>query len=403
MKELISLKKAEYLLNSISIKAISKKKISVFKSSGRILAEDIIAPLDVPYFTRAAMDGYAIKAEDSQNASTKHPNILKVKGEILNGNQTIKKLDSGQAIKIYTGCIVPKGANAVVRFEDVVESSSTIKLFKTIKPGKNISYKGEDIRRGSLLLNKGCLLRPYHIGVLSSCGFKSILVFKKPLVSIIATGNELIEVGHTPSFAKTINSNSPMIACALRELNCNVLYLGITKDYEPDLIKKLYLAISKSDAVITIGGMSVGKMDIVSKTISKLGKILFHGVRIKPGKPCGAAIIDNKPILMLPGYPVAAFLTFKKFFPIILSKLMDNSEIPDKTTKCKVTIDSSINTPKKLTYFIKVNINNYKAKLVKSKGSGVLSAMLETDAIIEIPEYIDKITENDVLECNLIG
>jgi len=403
MKDLISLKKAEQLLSTINIKVLSKKRVSVFKACGRILAQDIVAPIDVPFFSRAAMDGYAIRAEDTQNASINHPHILKVKGEIINGNQNIKEINPGEAIKIYTGCIIPKGANAVVKLEDVEESSSTIKLFKTILPGKNISYKGEDIHSGSLILKKGRILKPHHLGIISSCGFKSISVFKKPTVSIIATGNELIEVGFNPSIAKTLNSNSPMIYCALKELNCNVLYLGIAKDYEPDLIKKLSLAISKSDAVITIGGMSVGKMDIVSKVISKLGKILFHGVRIKPGKPCGAAIIDNKPVLMLPGYPVAALLTFKKFFPIILSKLMDNSEIPGRAPKCKITINTNIKTPKKLTYFIKVNVDNYVATPIKSAGSGVLSAMLETNAIIEIPEHINVIVKNDTLECNLLG
>ncbi len=399
MKDLISLKKAEQLLSTINIKVLSKKRVSVFKACGRILAQDIVAPIDVPFFSRAAMDGYAIRAEDTQNASINHPHILKVKGEIINGNQNIKEINPGEAIKIYTGCIIPKGANAVVKLEDVEESSSTIKLFKTILPGKNISYKGEDIHSGSLILKKGRILKPHHLGIISSCGFKSISVFKKPTVSIIATGNELIEVGFNPSIAKTLNSNSPMIYCALKELNCNVLYLGIAKDYEPDLIKKLSLAISKSDAVITIGGMSVGKMDIVSKVISKLGKILFHGVRIKPGKPCGAAIIDNKPVLMLPGYPVAALLTFKKFFPIILSKLMDNSEIPGKDMHFFVKPKTKISNPNGLTHLVNVSVYKYLAEPIKVSNHAKLSTMLKVNAIVEIPENINEITPNDLVEC----
>jgi len=400
LDKLIPIEKAIEHLSLVNIKTLSTKNISIFKAANRVLAEDIFAPVSVPFFDKALIDGYAIRAEDTFGASKNSPCILKIKGEILDGSCcTNIHISHGEAIKIYTGCIIPEGANAVIRFEDVEHFSSNIKIFKTIIPGKNISYKGEDIRRGSLILTKGRILKARHLGIISSLGLKSITVFKKPVISIIATGNELIEVGSTPVIAKTLNSNSPMIYAALKELNCNVLYLGISRDTEAEIIKKLSIAISRSDAVITIGGMSVGKMDIVSKTISKLGKILFHGVRIKPGKPCGAAVINNKPILMLPGYPVAALLTFKKFFPLILSKLMDNSEVPGKDMHFFVRPKTKISNPNGITNLVNVNVYKYLAEPVRVSNHSKLSSMLKVNAIVEIPENINEITPNDLVEC----
>jgi len=403
MDTLISLTKTQKILSSIEIKTLEKKNVPIFKAYGRTLAQDIIAPINVPHFNRAAMDGYAIRAQDSLNASPDSPNTLEIMGELINGKQAIKEIEPGKAVKIYTGCIMPQGANAVVKIEDVEEHNNYIKLFKSITVGKNVSYKGEDIRYGSLVLSKGSTLKSYHIGILASLNLKYVPVFKKPTVSIIATGNELIEVGNNITTPKIINSNSPMLYAALKELNCNVLYLGISKDDEYQFKEKLIFAVSRSDAVITIGGMSIGKMDIVSRVVGKIGKILFHGVKIKPGKPCGAAIISNKPILMLPGYPVASLLTFNKFFPIILSKLMDGSKIPIKNIRHTVTIEEDINTPKRLTYFIKLHVNSHTAKQIKSAGSGILSSMLETNAIIEVPESINKIKHGETIECNILG
>jgi len=400
LDKLIPIEKAIEHLSLVNIKTLSTKNISIFKAANRVLAEDIFAPVNVPFFDKALIDGYAIRAEDTFGASKNSPCILKIKGEILDGTTTNINVSHGETIKIYTGCIIPEGANAVVKFEEVEDSPLNIKIFKTIIPGKNISYKGEDIRCGSLILTKGRIIKARHLGIISSLGLKSITVFKKPVVSIIATGNELIEVGSPPVIAKTLNSNSPMIYAALKELNCNVLYLGISKDSEYEIAKKLSIAVSRSDAVIIIGGMSVGKMDIVSKTISKLGKILFHGVRIRPGKPCGAAVIDDKPILMLPGYPVAALLTFKKFFPIILSKLMNNSEIPGKDMHFFVRPKTKISNPNGITNLVNVNVYKYLAEPVRISNHSKLSSMLKVNAIIEIPENINEVTPNDLLECS---
>ncbi len=402
MKELISISKAIEILSFIYVDMLGKERISIFKAKDRVLAQDIVAHIDVPGFDRSAMDGYAIKAEDTFGSSDKRPSSFKLKGD-SDDESAPCRIGHGDAIKVHTGSVVPEGANAVVRFEDAVEVGGSIKVFKTIIPGKNISYKGEDIKCGNIILRSGRILRSQHIGMIASLGYGSIEVYRRPVVAVFATGDDLVEVGSLPTEGKTLNSNIPMIYGSLKELGCKVIYLGIAENKEEGILAKLNLAIEKADAVITIGGMSVGNKDIVPQVIGGTGKILFHGVRIRPGKLCGAAVVGKRPVLMLPGYPVAALLTFKKFFPVILSRMMGNSEYPGKEINFFVRPKTKISTREDSTYLVKVNVYKYLAEPVNIYSDVMLSSMVNVNAILEIPEEINEVTPEDMIECTYLG
>jgi len=294
------------------LKRVDSEVVSVFEACGRILAEDLVARIDVPHFDRSAVDGYAVRAEDTFGASITNPIILKLVGEVEIGEKPCK-LEQGEAVKVSTGSALPKGANAVVMLEYTREFDGNVEIYRAVTPWENVSRRGEDVRAGEIVLRRGEILQPQDVGIISALGYSEIRVLKKPKVAVIATGNELVEVGNKPDIGQVVNSNSPMLCCAIREFNCEPLYLGIAKDDFDELTEKIENAVELADIVILSGGTSVGKRDLVPEVVNKLGRLIVHGVAMKPGMPTGLGVIDGKPILLLPGFPVATLISFYNF------------------------------------------------------------------------------------------
>jgi len=279
------------------------ERLPLSELAGRVLAEPIDSEVDVPAFRRSAMDGYAIRAEDSHGASLYDPLPLTIIGESLPGSEPAFEVGAGEACRIMTGAALPEGADAVLKAEDADEAAGKVSAKAAITPGKNVGRVGEDIRRGQRLLEPGRRLRPQDVGLLASIGCASALVRRRPRVRLLITGSELLEPGEKPRGARIVDSNSPMLK-ALLERDGAVLAELLRLPDDPDQIRAALLAPGV-DLIVATGGSSVGKEDFLPVLVRELGSLPVHGVALRPAAPTGIGLVAGRPVFLLPGNPVS--------------------------------------------------------------------------------------------------
>ncbi len=388
-----------------SLKPLNSEKVEIRESLNRIIAEDIYSEINIPPFDRAAMDGYAIRAENSFGASPKNPKHLALTGMIEIGEYKELKLDKGQAIRISTGAAIPKGADSVIKIEDTELEDEKLTLYTALTPGQNVSRSGEDILKGKHVLKKGTELKAEHIALLASLGIKIIPVMKKPRVMVHATGNELIEVGEKLGPNTIYNSNSLMIANLVRLYGGEVVGESSLKDNK-ELIKKALLdAVKISDLVIFTGGTSVGTRDFLPEVIQETGSILTHGVAMRPGSPILMALVENTLVFCLPGTPVAAYAGFLKFAGPAIRKMM-SSVNADPRIEIKAVMNNDVPVSKMgFVNLLRVELQILDDKIiaipVKLKGSGVISSLTDSDGIVEIPPSQEGLKKGDLVPIKL--
>ncbi len=394
--KLTSLEDAIKKLDS-HIKFTSFEEIQTSTALNRILAEDIVSNVDIPPFNRAAMDGYALKATDTFDASLKNPKKVKLVGKVGVGSSSDLEMDEGEAIRISTGAAIPKGADTVIKIEDTDIKEDTITLFTSLVPGKNISKKGEDILKGKKILDKGIQLKPEHIAILSSSGLTKIKVRGRPKVSVYATGDELIELGNPLEPNKIYNSNTPMISNLVKMYGGTVIRESTLKDDKEKIKEFLLNSVKDSDIVVFTGGTSVGSKDLLPEIVQESATILIHGVAMRPGSPILIGYKDKTVIFCLPGTPVAAYIGFLKFVGITIRKMLGCLKIDPRTeifaTLKKDVPVSSMGYIHHLRVKIEKIKNEYIAFPIKLKGSGVLSSLTKSDGIVEIPPYQEGLKE----------
>jgi len=383
------------------IKALETEDVSVYNLYGRVLAEDIVAGFDVPRFNRAAMDGYAVKAEDTFGASVSNPIMLQLAGSVEIGEVPKVVVESGMAVRIMTGAMMPEGANAVVMLEHTRLNGNFVEVLKSVTPMKNVSRVGEDIAAGEVVFRKGEILQPQDAGVIASLGIESVRVYRKPRVAVITTGNELAEFGEPLEGAKIYNSNNPMICNALLEFGFEAISLGIARDDEEELRNKLQKALEFDAAVIT-GGTSVGAKDLVPDVVGEFGEIVFHGVSIKPGMPTGAAVVEGKPVFMLPGSPAAALLGFYTFAIPALYRMMNVRIIARKWSRQKGVLQGRIPSEIGVRSNVRVLWEDGKVYPIRISGSGILSSFVRANALLVVPEDKEGYEEGEEVEVTLL-
>ncbi|MFX1322591.1 MAG: molybdopterin molybdotransferase MoeA, partial [Promethearchaeota archaeon] len=280
--KLTSLEDAIKKLDS-HIKFTAIEEIQTKTALNRIVAEDIVSKIDIPPFERSAMDGYALQATDTFEASLKNPKTVKLVGKIEVGGFSDLEMDEGEAIRISTGAAIPKGADTVIKIEDTDIKEDIITLFTSLAPGKNISKKGEDIPKGKKLLNRGIQLKAEHIALLSSSGFTKIKVRTRPKVSVFATGDELLELGNPLKPNKIYNSNTPMISSLVKTYGGVVIQESTLKDIKDEILETLYNSAKDSNIVIFTGGTSVGTKDLLPEIMYENVVVLTHGIAMRPG------------------------------------------------------------------------------------------------------------------------
>lgn len=381
------------------------EEVSLLSSLGRISAEEIKASMDIPPFNRAAMDGYAALSDDIRGASPNNPAILKIIGKIEAGEIKQIKLNSGEAVEIATGARIPEEADVVIPYEEARRINNYIEVYKSLPKWKNISRKGEDLKRGETILPKNRVIRAWDIGVLASLNITKVKVYRKPRIGILSTGSELIELGEKIKPGKIVNSTKWMLAALIIENGAKYVDLGNIQDDIEKIGNKIREAIRNLDIIITTGGTSVGRKDYTVKAVEKLGaKIIFHGASIKPGKPTGIAVYKDKPIAMLSGFPVAALVGFEIFVKPIIEIICGVKFTPPPKIKAKIT--RRIASTPGIRDFLRVKIveknGEHYAEPLKLTGSGILSTVTKANGIIVIPEEVEGLEEGEEVEVILL-
>ena len=328
-------------------KALSTEKVNIDDSLHRVLSEDIVSPINLPEFRRSTVDGFALKAKDTFGASEKNPAILRLIGEIPMGQLSDIEAKDGEAVKVATGGMVPKGTDAVemVEYTEWVDSH-TLHAFKTLSPLENVIQVGEDVKAGEVVLYKGHLIRPQDIGLMAGIGKTNVHVYLRPRVAIISSGDEIVPIENVPSPGEVRDINRYTIVSMVKETGGIPLFLGIAKDRFDALKEKIELGLRESDMVVITGGSSVGSLDLTGEVLQIFPgtEILGHGVSIRPGKPTLLADINGKPFLGLPGHPVSAMVIFHFFGKPIL-KILSGLSREGIWHQIKVKAKASRNIP----------------------------------------------------------
>ena len=386
--KLTSLEDAIKALNN-RIKLGPNEKIKIINALNRILANDIESNIDIPPFERSAMDGYAIKAEDTFGASPKNPKKIKLIGKIEIGEFSNCEIEKGEAIRISTGAAIPKGANAVIKIEDTEIDKDSITIYNSLVPGKNVSKKGEDIPKGTNILKSGTELKPEHIALLCALGFDKIEVKCQPKISVFATGDELVEIGNPLEPYKIYNSNTYMISSLVKIYGGLVTRESMLKDNKESIKNSLMESQLDSQVIIFTGGTSVGTKDYLPEIILENGKILIHGIAMRPGSPILIGYISNSLVFCLPGTPVACYIGFLTVVGPTIRKIMGCLN-PDPRIETIATIDRDVPVSG-MGYinYLRVKVEKVKEDFIaipiKLKGSGIISSLTEANGIVEIP------------------
>lgn len=375
----------QQMLNTIPVLPTEKREI--LSCAGYVLAEALHAEENIPSFDNSAMDGYAVRAADVQNASEAEPAVLSVVETIAAGYAPTKQVAAGQASRIMTGAVMPEGADAVVMQEVTQRDGDEVKIFESIDKTGNVRFTGESVAVRQQVMGKGKHLRPPEVAMLASLNRPEVRVYRKPTVAIIATGDELMLLGEPLEPGKIRESNRYGLYAQVEEAGGIPIDMGIAPDDEAEIERMFRAALAKSDALITSGGVSVGEHDFVKSVLERLGEVNFWRVAMKPGKPQAYGISDGKPIFGLPGNPVSSLVVFELFVRPALLKMAGHTELLRPTFKATLT-EPITNRDGRVNYMraiLEESNGHYTAATTGPQGSGILHSLVLANGLITIP------------------
>jgi len=382
------------------VQPLGSEEVSLESGLGRVLAEDIVSEINIPPFDRSAVDGYAVRAKDTFGASPQNPVELRLVGSVEIGIPPKVFLRKGEAAKIMTGAMMPRGADASVMVENTKLEGDKLKVFASVTPGKNVSAMGEDIRAGEVALRRGQFLRPQEIGLLAAMGKLRIRVFRKPVVGILATGSELVRPGEKLEPAKVINANSHSLAACVQRWGGVSRILGIAPD-DPEIIKKILKKTRHVDMLLVSGGSSVGEKDLVPDAIADMGELLFHGVAVRPGSPTGFGVVQGKPVFALSGFPVAALVAFDL---LVRPALLVMQGLAPEHGRCCLRaklarkISSALGRLEVVRVRLKREGEAVLAEPIAITGSSAFSSMTRADGFVIVPEDVERLEKGQEVE-----
>jgi len=385
---------------------LEPEPVPVLESLDRVLAEDVYADADIPPLDNTAMDGYALRAADTKGAAPESPVELHIVADLAAGYVSEIPVTPGTAIRIMTGAPIPRGADAVVPFEDAEREGDRVLIFKGVEPGANVREAGEDVRRGALVLRRGCRIRPQEVGMLATVGRKDVSVTRRPRVAILATGDEVVEIDAPLGPGKIRNANSYSNAAQVLAAGGEPVLLGIAHDQVEDLTAKIRSGIArKVDMFLTSGGVSVGDFDVVKKVLAAEGEMTFWRVRMKPGKPLAFGRIGGVPMLGLPGNPVSAMVSFELLARAAIFKMLGQTDSERPTIQA--TLMDGIKRKDDRRHFVRVRVwekdGAYEAAMTGEQGSGILSSMVEANGLAIIPEDWSSVPPGSRVRVMMLG
>ncbi|EJT5935834.1 molybdopterin molybdotransferase MoeA [Clostridium perfringens] len=401
MKKFIALEEALEILNK-NTKALKSEVVSIKDSLKRVLYGDVKSKINNPPFNKSVFDGYAFKSEDSKGTSKENPIELKIVDEIFAGMWPEIEIKHGEAIRIMTGATIPMGADCVLKQEETERHGDLVKIFKEMKSYENISFMGEDIKIGETLIKKGKRLDYADLGIMASSGISEVLVYKKPRVSIISTGDEVCDINSTLKPGKIYDSNLYSLSARIEELGYNVLSMEHVGDNILKIGEAIEKAFEKSDIVFTTGGASVGEKDLMQKVSESIGfEKLFWKIKIKPGSAVVCSKKEEKILISLSGNPNAALTTFELLGKPVLKKLEGEEENINIKREKGVLMDS-FNKKSPQRRFLRGNViydeKGTKVYITQIKsGNGILSSLLNANCLIEIEKGNEGLNRGEVV------
>ncbi len=392
----ISLEQALDILKDYITPGKTERK-SLEECLGLVLAEDVMAQLDMPPFSRSAQDGYAFRSKDSEGASKEQPVRLKVTGKIYAGDFPKKEVNPGEAIRIMTGAMIPAGADCVLRQEDTDEGEEIVQIYKETEAGCSICFKGEEYKKGHILLRAGTKIDAAALAVASGNGIMELPVYARVKAAVVSSGSEVVEPGTPLTPGKIYNTNTIYMKARLKQLGANVVMTRTVGDELGIMREALNEAASQSELVVTTGGVSVGQKDLTEEALLSIGaKILFHGIAVKPGMPTLAAEKNGVLFLGLSGNPFSAAIPFEMFVREILAVKMGDLDL--KLRKETLTAVTGFSKDSRKRRFLRGKADGKEVWLPDQQANGQMRSMVGCNCLIDIPAGSGPVKAGDRVE-----
>jgi len=389
-----SLDEAVGVIRRIAPRPAGEEEVPLGEALHRVLARDIVAREDIPGFARTTVDGYAVRAADTVGASEGIPAILGLAGEVPMGAGPALPLHPGKAISLPTGAMLPPGADAAVMVEYTERIGEEILVKRPVAPGENVILAGEDFAKGSTILTLGRCISARDAGILAAAGCGRVAVYRKPVVGIISTGNELVPVRAAPGPGQVRDANGPMCAAFAADLGCIPRVYGIVRDERDALGRALERAAGECDAILLSGGSSKDVRDLAAAVIGEQGEVLVHGIGIAPGKPTIIGRAGGKPVIGLPGHPASAYVILHALAGPLLSAM---SGIPREERRVSAVLAENIPSQKGRVEFIRVMVEGGKAVPCFGK-SGLLNTFVASDGLVRVPAEREGVEAGETVE-----
>ena len=374
------------------VHALDGESVSLLETYGRVLTEDVISKTDVPGFRRSAMDGYALRGEESFGASAYDAIRLKIVGLSLPGAPYEGVLEKGEAIRIMTGAPVPDSADAVIKAEVCEEADGELLVSEAVAPQKNIGAVGEDIKKSESILFAGRRLRPQDVGLLSSIGCASVSCVRRPRIRLVVTGDELLPAGSTPAGSQIVDSNSVVLRGLVARDGGEALPFEIIPDI-PERIREA-MADTDADVVLVSGGTSVGQEDHAPRLLSELGELDFHGISMRPSSPTGIGRIGSCFVFLLPGNPVSCLAAYEFFAGPTIRRLGGrNPDWPHR--RALVPLARKIVSEVGRTDYVRVAIEEGRAHPLATSGASILSSTVRAAGAVIVPRELEGMAEGE--------
>ena len=385
--------------------ALGMEKVPLSSAIGRILAEDVVSPVDIPIFEKSTKDGYAVIANDTNGATSTAPVFLRIVGAIPIGTIPKIRITKGETASVVTGGQLPQGANAVVMVECTkIHEDETVEISDRVESAENVTQIGEDVRKGSTVLRKGTRLLPQDVGMLTYLGKNQVTVVSKLKVAVLSTGSEL-DAHPVAVSGKIPDINRPTLISALWDLDCEPIDLGIVPDEFDQIRSKLRHGIKKADLVLVTAGTSVGPRDMVPEIINSLAKpgMLVHGVAMRPAMPTGLAVVDGKPVVSLPGFPVSAYVAILELVRPLIDFMLGTNSMPRPVVRAKLHghVKGELGTRIFARVLVTSIDEGYVAEPVKASSAAILNSLVQANGFVVVPENVEGYEEGQEVDVEL--
>ena len=397
IKETIPLDEARSLLFDAIVPISRIERVPLDAAHGRVLARAAISTIDVPAFDRAAMDGYAVIAEDTFGAGRSEPKTLRRVDTVFTGEVSGRRLAAGECMEIATGAPVPDGADAVVMVEDTERAGESIRIFTPVYPRQHIGRRAADIAAGQTIVDQGAVLNPSRLGAIAATGVGAVDVFAKPRVAVLSTGNEIIDPGQPLGPGQIYDVNRFTLSAVIESHGAIAIPLRTAAD-TLDALRAAVDAAGAADVIVFSGGSSVGERDLVLDVMREMGEVIFHGIAVKPGKPTAFGRIGGRPVLGMPGYPTSCL---SNAYILLVPLLRRLARLPDHEPRIvRLPLARRIVSPTGRHQFYTVRIAAG-AAVPAFKASGDITSMSQADGYIEIPTHTDIVEEGTTVDVKL--